>query len=38
METTPTIGFNVGTLVMDKKTSLTVWDVGGQESMRSNWR
>ncbi|XP_038588855.1 ADP-ribosylation factor-like protein 11 isoform X1 [Micropterus salmoides] len=38
METSPTIGFNVGTLDLDKKTSLTVWDVGGQKSMRSNWR
>lgn len=38
METSPTIGFNVGTLDLDKKTSLTVWDVGGQKSMRTNWR
>ncbi|XP_028428256.1 ADP-ribosylation factor-like protein 11 isoform X1 [Perca flavescens] len=38
METSPTIGFNVGTLNLDKKTSLTVWDVGGQKSMRDNWR
>uniref|UniRef100_A0A3B4TIF9 ADP-ribosylation factor-like protein 11 n=1 Tax=Seriola dumerili TaxID=41447 RepID=A0A3B4TIF9_SERDU len=38
METSPTIGFNVGTLDLDKKTSLTVWDVGGQKSMRPNWR
>ncbi|XP_068165067.1 ADP-ribosylation factor-like protein 11 [Antennarius striatus] len=38
METSPTIGFNVGTLVLDKKTSLTVWDVGGQKSMRRSWR
>lgn len=38
MDTSPTIGFNVGTLDMDKKTSLTVWDVGGQKSMRPNWR
>ncbi|KAF1372011.1 hypothetical protein PFLUV_G00277050 [Perca fluviatilis] len=37
METSPTIGFNVGTLNLDKKTSLTVWDVGGQKSMRDNW-
>ncbi|XP_047432293.1 ADP-ribosylation factor-like protein 11 [Mugil cephalus] len=36
--TSPTIGFNVGTLNLDKKTSLTVWDVGGQKSMRPNWR
>ncbi|XP_028255042.1 ADP-ribosylation factor-like protein 11 [Parambassis ranga] len=38
VETSPTIGFNVGTLVLDKKTSLTVWDVGGQSSMRPNWK
>ncbi|XP_022077355.2 ADP-ribosylation factor-like protein 11 [Acanthochromis polyacanthus] len=38
METSPTVGFNVGTLVLDKKTSLTVWDIGGQRSMRPNWR
>uniref|UniRef100_UPI0037E86BB0 ADP-ribosylation factor-like protein 11 n=1 Tax=Semicossyphus pulcher TaxID=241346 RepID=UPI0037E86BB0 len=38
METSPTIGFNVGTLDLDKKISLTVWDVGGQKSMRPNWR
>ncbi|XP_072235396.1 ADP-ribosylation factor-like protein 11 isoform X1 [Leuresthes tenuis] len=38
METSPTVGFNVGTLNLDKKTSLTVWDVGGQRSMRPNWR
>lgn len=38
METSPTIGFNVGTLDLDKKTSLTVWDVGGQSNMRPNWR
>ncbi|XP_075898132.1 ADP-ribosylation factor-like protein 11 isoform X1 [Nelusetta ayraudi] len=38
METSPTIGFNVGTLDVDKKTSLTVWDVGGQQGMRPNWR
>merc|ERR1711976_906973 len=37
-ETSPTIGFNVGNLDLDKKTSLTVWDVGGQKSMRPNWR
>nr|XP_020474813.1 ADP-ribosylation factor-like protein 11 [Monopterus albus] len=38
VDTSPTIGFNVGNLDLDKKTSLTVWDVGGQKSMRSNWR
>lgn len=38
METSPTIGFNVGNLDLNKNTSLTVWDVGGQKSMRPNWR
>ncbi|KAM3857264.1 ADP-ribosylation factor-like protein 11 [Diretmus argenteus] len=38
METSPTIGFNVGTLDLNKKTSLTLWDVGGQTNMRPNWR
>ncbi|KAM9836104.1 ADP-ribosylation factor-like protein 11 [Aulostomus maculatus] len=38
MDTSPTIGFNVGTLDLTKKTSLTIWDVGGQMSMRPNWR
>ncbi|XP_042260238.1 ADP-ribosylation factor-like protein 11 [Thunnus thynnus] len=38
MDTSPTVGFNVGTLDLDKNTSLTVWDVGGQKSMRPNWR
>ncbi|XP_061642435.1 ADP-ribosylation factor-like protein 11 isoform X1 [Phyllopteryx taeniolatus] len=38
MDTSPTIGFNVGTFDLDKRTSLTVWDVGGQKSMRPNWR
>ncbi|XP_056619624.1 ADP-ribosylation factor-like protein 11 [Triplophysa dalaica] len=38
METSPTVGFNVATVELDKKTSLTVWDVGGQKTMRSNWK
>ncbi|XP_076006221.1 ADP-ribosylation factor-like protein 11 [Genypterus blacodes] len=38
MDTSPTIGFNVGMFELDKKTSLTVWDVGGQKNMRPNWR
>lgn len=38
METSPTIGFNVVTLDLDKKTSLIVWDVGGQGAMQANWR
>ncbi|XP_051983085.1 ADP-ribosylation factor-like protein 11 [Xyrauchen texanus] len=38
METSPTVGFNVATVELDKKTSLTIWDVGGQGTMRPNWR
>lgn len=38
METSPTVGFNVATVELDKKTSLTVWDVGGQKTMRSSWK
>ncbi|XP_041937546.1 ADP-ribosylation factor-like protein 11 [Alosa sapidissima] len=38
METSPTVGFNVGTLDLDKKTSMTVWDIGGQSTMRTNWK
>ncbi|KAJ0065610.1 hypothetical protein NL108_013744 [Boleophthalmus pectinirostris] len=38
MVTSPTIGFNVGTLDLDKKNSLTLWDVGGQASLRRNWK
>ncbi|KAM6893541.1 ADP-ribosylation factor-like protein 11 [Xenentodon cancila] len=38
METSPTVGFNVGSFQLDKKTELTVWDIGGQSSMRSNWK
>ncbi|XP_029030250.1 ADP-ribosylation factor-like protein 11 [Betta splendens] len=36
-DTSPTIGFNVGTLNLDKNLSLTLWDVGGQKGMRPNW-
>lgn len=38
MNTTPTVGFNVATLELNKNTALTVWDVGGQDNMRPNWR
>ncbi|KAF2362644.1 Small GTP-binding protein domain [Trinorchestia longiramus] len=37
MTTIPTIGFNVET-VEYKNLELTVWDVGGQEMLRSLWR
>ncbi|XP_010884624.2 ADP-ribosylation factor-like protein 11 [Esox lucius] len=38
MKTSPTVGFNVATLNVDKNTALTVWDVGGQSKMRANWK
>ncbi|XP_077015263.1 ADP-ribosylation factor-like protein 14 [Tamandua tetradactyla] len=36
--TTPTIGFNVEMIEVEKGLLLTVWDVGGQEKMRTAWR
>ncbi|XP_035989696.1 ADP-ribosylation factor-like protein 11 [Fundulus heteroclitus] len=38
VNTSPTVGFNVGNLELNKNMSLTVWDVGGQKSMRANWK
>ncbi|XP_015219965.1 ADP-ribosylation factor-like protein 11 [Lepisosteus oculatus] len=38
VETSPTIGFNVEMLELAHKTTLTIWDVGGQDSMRPNWK
>eukprot|EP01127_Copromyxa_protea_P009035 TRINITY_DN2098_c0_g1_i2.p1 TRINITY_DN2098_c0_g1~~TRINITY_DN2098_c0_g1_i2.p1 ORF type:complete len:146 (+),score=12.67 TRINITY_DN2098_c0_g1_i2:38-439(+) len=35
--TTPTIGFNVESLVY-KNVNLTVWDIGGQDKIRVLWR
>jgi ADP-ribosylation factor-like protein 14 len=35
--TTPTIGFNVEMMELENRLSLVVWDVGGQEKMRSVW-
>ena len=35
--TIPTIGFNVETLSPYKGLTLTVWDVGGQDSIRKFW-
>ena len=37
VSTIPTIGFNVETLQVGK-VKLTVWDVGGQEKIRTLWR
>ncbi|XP_017313656.1 ADP-ribosylation factor-like protein 11 isoform X1 [Ictalurus punctatus] len=38
MSTSPTVGFNVVTLELKKTMILTVWDVGGQQCLRPNWR
>ncbi|EHB17678.1 ADP-ribosylation factor-like protein 14 [Heterocephalus glaber] len=35
--TIPTIGFNVEMIQLESSFSLTVWDVGGQEKMRTVW-
>ncbi|EAW78629.1 ADP ribosylation factor like GTPase 14 [Homo sapiens] len=35
--TIPTIGFNVEMIELERNLSLTVWDVGGQEKMRTVW-
>nr|XP_003416176.2 ADP-ribosylation factor-like protein 14 [Loxodonta africana] len=35
--TIPTIGFNVEMIQLEKSLLLTVWDVGGQEKMRTVW-
>ena len=35
--TIPTIGFNVEEIVFENLT-MTVWDVGGQEKLRTLWR
>ncbi|XP_012638226.1 ADP-ribosylation factor-like protein 14 [Microcebus murinus] len=35
--TIPTIGFNVEMIELERSLSLTVWDVGGQEKMRTVW-
>lgn len=35
--TTPTVGFNVGTVEPEDGPELTMWDVGGQGAMRVQW-
>ncbi|ELV11975.1 ADP-ribosylation factor-like protein 14 [Tupaia chinensis] len=35
--TIPTIGFNVEMIELERDLPLTVWDVGGQEKMRTVW-
>ena len=37
MATVPTIGFNVETLTY-KNITFSVWDLGGQDSIRPYWR
>jgi small GTP-binding protein len=34
----PTIGFNVETVQATKSVNFTVWDIGGQETLRPLWR
>ncbi|OAF67046.1 hypothetical protein A3Q56_05239, partial [Intoshia linei] len=34
---TPTIGFNVNTVSINKKLNIILWDLGGQASLRSTW-
>ncbi|XP_077344186.1 ADP-ribosylation factor-like protein 14 [Lithobates pipiens] len=35
--TIPTVGFNVEMIQTEKRLQLTIWDVGGQEKLRSLW-
>ncbi|XP_044148201.1 ADP-ribosylation factor-like protein 14 [Bufo gargarizans] len=35
--TIPTVGFNVEMMQTEKHLQLTIWDVGGQEKLRSFW-
>ncbi|XP_006861852.1 PREDICTED: ADP-ribosylation factor-like protein 14 [Chrysochloris asiatica] len=35
--TIPTVGFNVEMIELDRSLTLTIWDVGGQETMRTVW-
>ncbi|XP_021014837.1 ADP-ribosylation factor-like protein 14 [Mus caroli] len=37
LATIPTIGFNVEMVQLQSSLTLTVWDVGGQEKMRTVW-
>ncbi|XP_074045352.1 ADP-ribosylation factor-like protein 11 [Macrotis lagotis] len=38
VETYPTVGFNVESLEASKYGSVTLWDVGGQDQLRSSWK
>ncbi|NWH57384.1 ARL11 protein, partial [Geococcyx californianus] len=37
VETCPTVGFNVESLQTPCRVSFTLWDVGGQDSLRASW-
>ncbi|XP_010191746.1 PREDICTED: ADP-ribosylation factor-like protein 11, partial [Mesitornis unicolor] len=37
VETCPTVGFNVESLQTPCQVSFTLWDVGGQDSLRATW-
>lgn len=37
METSPTVGFNVESLQTPCGVSFTLWDIGGQGSLRTSW-
>ncbi|NXG75379.1 ARL11 protein, partial [Baryphthengus martii] len=37
VETCPTVGFNVESLQTPCHVSFTLWDVGGQDSLRASW-
>ncbi|XP_067418856.1 ADP-ribosylation factor-like protein 11 [Emydura macquarii macquarii] len=38
VETSPTVGFNVESLEIPGRMSLTLWDVGGQDKLRASWK
>ncbi|XP_029458695.1 ADP-ribosylation factor-like protein 11 [Rhinatrema bivittatum] len=38
VQTFPTVGFNVESLELGKSLPLTIWDVGGQDKLRGNWK
>ncbi|NWW97672.1 ARL11 protein, partial [Caloenas nicobarica] len=37
VETSPTVGFNVESLQTPCRVSFTLWDIGGQGSLRASW-
>nr|XP_033804097.1 ADP-ribosylation factor-like protein 11 isoform X2 [Geotrypetes seraphini] len=37
VQTLPTVGFNVESVELEKSVPLTIWDVGGQDKLRTNW-